>query len=226
MKKIINWFKNYGYFYKWHFVFGAFALFLVTLLVVQLFTKTDYSIYMTYAGAEAVSVEKLNDMKHSVKSVMRTELKNQNHEISIRDILYVNTELAKDYMSDNIFFSAQSNSEAVKLLNQEVAVGDSFIYLIDKEVYESIRDNNALTPLSEVFSSVPDSKYDDYGIVFKKTDFAQFFDCYDSFTDDMILCLRRDTSGGTLAMFRKENVKESFELHKKVFSDIVSFTVK
>ncbi len=225
MKKIVNWFKSYGYYYKWHFVFGAFALILIVLLVAQLFTRTEYSIYMTYAGPEAISLEKLDDIKHSVKSVMRSELKAQGHEISVRDILYVNTKLAIDYKENDLFFSAQSNSEAVKLLNQEIAVGDSFIYIIDKEQYEKIRDNNALTPLSQIFSAAPESKYDDYGIVFTKTDFASYFSCYDSFTEDMILCLRRDTSDSTIAMFKKGDTKDSFELHKKVFIDIVSFSV-
>ncbi len=225
MKKIINWFKSYGYYYKWHFVFGAFALLLLTLLIVQLFTRPDYSIYITYAGPDSMSREDLNDMKSSVTSVMRSELKSQELEISIRDILYVNTDLAVEYQQNDIFFSASSNSDAVKLLNQEIAVGDSFIFLIDKEQYESVRDNNALTPLSDIFQTSPDSKYDDYGIVFTKTDFAQFFDCYKNFEDDMILCLRRDTSESTLSWLKgRKSAQEDFELHKKVFCDIVNFS--
>lgn len=224
MKKIINWFKSYGYYYKWHFIFGAFALVLVTVLVVQLFTKTNYSVYMTYMGAEALSVEKISDIKSSVNSVLRQELKNENYEISLRDIVYVNTELAKEYKKNDIYFSAQANSEAVTLLNQEVAVGDSYIYMIDKEQYEGLRDNNALTPLSDVFSQIPNGAVDDYGVCLKQTDFGKYFDCFKNFTDDVILCLRADTSSSALSFFKsKDKTHEQFELHKKIFYDIVTF---
>ncbi len=224
MKKIIDWFKNYGYYYKWHFVFGAFALLLIGLLVGQLFTKVDYDIYMTYAGPENISLEKITDIKHSVNSAMGDDLKAKKLEISIRDILYVNTELAVEYKNNDLFFSSTNNAEAVKLLNQEVSVGESFIYIIDKEQYESIRDNNALAPLSEIFQTVPDSRLDDYGIILNKTDFGQFFDCYNSFSDDMILCLRKDTSESALAWLKgKQSAKDAFELHKQLFIDIIEF---
>ncbi len=224
MKRILNWFKSYGYYYKWHFVFGAFALFLVGLLVFQLFTKVDYDIYMTYAGPENISLEKISDMKHSVSSAMGDDLKSQKLEISIRDILYVNTKLAIEYQQNDLFFSAASNAEAVKLLHQEVSVGESFIYIIDKEQYESIRDNNALASLSEIFGTAPDSALDDYGIVLNKTEFGQFFSCYNSFSDDMILCLRKDTSESALAWLKgKQSAKEAYELHEELFIDIVEF---
>ncbi len=227
MKKIVNWFKSYGYYYKWHFIFGAFALFLIVLLVAQLFTKTNYSVYMTYMGPESLTLEKISDIKSSVSSVMRDELKKENYEISLRDIVYVNTELAKKYKSEGIYFSAQANSDAVKLFDQEVAVGDSFIFMIDKEEFQSLKESNALTPLSSVFEKLPDSAIDEYGICLKQTDFGKYFGCYGNFTDDIILCLRADTSNSAISFLSgKEEIKASYELHKKIFYDIVSFEVE
>lgn len=50
MKKIINWFKNYWYYYKWRTLIIGFFVICAIVMVPQVITKVDYDIHILYAG--------------------------------------------------------------------------------------------------------------------------------------------------------------------------------
>lgn len=223
MKRIINWFKEYGYYYKAHFVIGAFALLMAVIIIIQVATKVDYDIYVTYLGPIAHNTDTLDSIEKAILSTLSDDLKDEVKEISIRDIVYLNTELFSESRDNDMFVSATSNSDAVKLLNNEIAVGDSYIYILDKEQYDKIKLSGALSKLSDVLTDIPDGA-DVYGIPLKQTQFGQTFACFANYRDDMILCLRANTSTSAISSFKgTEAVQAEFELHKKVFQCIVSY---
>ena len=223
MKKIINWFKEYGYYYKMHFVAGGFALILCIILVVQIFTKTDYDIFVTYLGPVSHTVEGLESIENAIKETLDDELSKEVKEISIRDIVYLNKELFIQGKNDNMFVSSTSNSDAVKLLNSEISVGDSYIYILDKEQYDKVKTSGALSKLSDVTKNVPEGA-EIYGIPLKKTEFGNSFACFANYRDDMYLCLRANTSESAVSALKgKESVEAEFELHRKVFECILNY---
>ena len=224
MKKIINWFKEYGYYYKMHFVAGGFALIICIILVVQIFTKTDYDIFVTYLGPLSHTVEGLESIENAIKETLDDELSKEVQEISIRDIVYLNKELFTQSRNDDMFVSSTSNSDAVKLLNSEISVGDSYIYILDKEQYDMIKTSGALSKLSDVVKNVPDGS-ETYGVPIKKTEFGNSFACFANYRDDMYLCLRANTSGSAISALKgKDTVEKEFELHRKVFESIINYT--
>lgn len=224
MKKIINWFKEYGYYYKMHFVMGGFALVIAIILIVQIFTKTDYDVFVTYLGPLSHTVEGLESIENAIKSTFDDELSEEVKEISIRDIVYLNKELFTESKNNDMFVSSTSNSEAVKLLNNEISVGDSYIYILDKEQYDMIKTTGALSKLSEVVKNVPESA-ETYGVSLKSIDFGNSFACFANYRDDMFLCLRANTSGSAISSLKgKEKVEKEFELHRKVFESIINYT--
>ncbi len=223
MKKIINWFKEYGYYYKIHFIIGAFALLMAVVITIQVVTKVDYDIYVTYLGPIAHNTDSLDSIEKAMISTLDDDLKKEVKEISIRDIVYLNTELFSESRDNDMFVSATSNSDAVKLLNNEIAVGDSYIYIIDKEQYDKIKLTGALSKLSDVLTDVP-SYADVYGIPLKKTPFGQSFACFANYREDMILCLRANTADSAVSALKgSETVQAEFDHHRKVFEKRVNY---
>lgn len=207
-----------------HFVAGGFALILCIILVVQIFTKTDYDIFVTYLGPLSHTVNGLESIETAIKATLDDELSEQVKEISIRDIVYLNKELFTESKNNDMFVSSTSNSEAVKLLNNEISVGDSYIYILDKEQYDKIKTSGALSKLSDVIKDVPEGA-EMYGIPIKKTVFGNSFACFANYRDDMFLCLRANTSDSAISTIKgKETVEAEFELHRKVFECMINYT--
>lgn len=227
MGKIKKWFSDYWYYYKWYFIGGGAALIFLIIMLAQCSKNVDYDVYITYTGPDYIGNE-LTDISDSIKSTLFGETETQVSEISIRDLTYVNSKLAEEYLKNDIYYSAQQNSDNKKVLNNEVSVGDSYIYIIDRELYDSLKNTGAFSPLSDVFTegNIPASAIDEYGIQFNKTAFCKYYNSlYNTFTDDMILCLRRDFSSSFLNFFKgSEKQKDAYELHKAVFVSIVNYT--
>ncbi len=207
-----------------HFIVGAFILLLAFIIVFQAITKTDYDIYITYLGPISHTTDGLSSIENAVLATLDDELKKEVKEVSVRDIVYLNKELFTESKKHDMFVSATSNSDAVKLLNNEIAVGDSYIYIIDKEQYDKIKSTGALSKLSDVLKNVPQGA-DSHGISIKKTEFGNSFACFANYRDDMILCLRANTSGSAISTLKgKEEVQKEFDLHLRVFQSIINYT--
>ena len=228
MQKIISWFKNYFYYYKWYVLIGAFVLFVVVFCVVQCSAQDKYEVYMTYAGPDNIA-NQFEDIRSSVRSVYTTKDEKNAGAISIRDIVWVNDELAAQYIKDGIYYDASQNSDNVQLLFTEIASGNSFIYILDKQQYKKLKGDGVFEPLSDIFGDKQvECAIDEYGIDFKSTAFAKYFDCYKEWKGDLVLCLRSDTLSESLINRLKgsKQFEKSFKLHRQIFTDSVEFEVK
>ena len=228
MQKIISWFKNYFYYYKWHFIIGAFLLAVTVVLIVQCSAQEKYDVYITYAGPDNIS-NQVEDIRSSVRAAFTTKEEKNTRGISVRDIVWVNSELAAQYVNDGVYYDPKQNTDNATLLYNEAASGNSFIYIIDKEQYERLKKDGVFEPLSDVFGDKTlDCAIDEYGIDFKSTAFAKYFDCYKEWKGELVLCLRSATLSESLINRLKgsKQYEKSYNLHKQIFMDLVEFEVK
>ena len=227
MQKIFSWFKNYWYYYKVPVIIAAFALIVVAVCVVQCSSQEKFDVYFTYAGPDNISSQ-IEDIRSAVRSVYTTKDERSAKGISVRDMIWVNDALAAQYIRDGVYFDPTVNTENEKLLFNEIASGNSYIYILDRQQYEKLKANGVFAPLSDIFGvNVPETAIDEYGIDFNKTDFFGYFECFREWKGELVLCLR----SGTLAESLINRVRgsrayaKSYALHKQVFTDIVRFTV-
>ena len=147
----------------------------------------------------------------------------------MRDIVWINDELAQEYKNEDKPFNAQTNADNAKLLYTEVASGNSFIYILDRQQYEKLKQDGVFEPLADVFGdNIPKSAIDEYGIDFKNTEFAAYFDCFKEWRGDLVLCLRSSTLSESLVnrLRGSKSYERSYELHRQVFMDLAQFSVK
>ena len=228
LQKILNWFENYWYYYKWRVIVAAFLLVVILFCVVQCATQERYAIFITYAGPDHIAA-RIDDIRSAVKSTFTTDEEKNAGGISVRDIIWVNSKLAVKYTEEGIYYNAAQNADNAKLLYNEAAAGDSFIYIIDREQYLRLKGEGLFTPLSEVFgNNLPAAAYDECGVKFKDTGFAKFFSCFEDLDEDLILCLRTKELSVSLVnrLKGKRAYERSYSLHKQIFTDIVNFEVK
>ena len=149
--------------------------------------------------------------------------------ISVRDIIWVNDALAAEYVNNGVFYDAKQNTDNATLLFNEIASGNSFIYILDRQQYEKLKKDGVFEPLSDVFGNKTlDCAIDEYGIDFKSTAFAKYFDCYKDWKGELVLCLRSDTLSESLINRLKgsQQYERAYKLHRQIFIDLVEFEVK
>ncbi len=228
MQKIISWFKNYFYYYKWYFIIGAFLLTLTVVLVVQCSSQEKYDVYITYAGPDNIS-NQVEDIRSSVRSAYTTKEEKSAGGISVRDIIWVNDGLAAEYINNGIYYDPKQNTDNATLLFNEIASGNSFIYILDRQQYEKLKKDGVFEPLSDIFGTkTAECAIDEYGIDFKSTAFAKYFECYKEWKGDLVLCMRSDTLSESLINRLKgsKQYERSYKLHRQIFMDLVEFEVK
>ena len=101
MQKIVNWFKNYWYYYKWQVIISAFVLFVVIFCVVQCGSQEKYDVFITYAGPDNIS-NQIDDVTSAVRAVYTTKEEKNSRGISVRNLLWVNSDLAEEYISNSV----------------------------------------------------------------------------------------------------------------------------
>ena len=225
MQKIVNWFKNYWYYYRWPVLASAFVLFIVIFCVVQCSAQEKFDVYITYAGPDNIS-NQIDDITSAVRAVYTTKEEKNSRGISVRNLLWINSELAAEYVKNDIYYDNQLNTDNAKLLSTEVVSGNSFIYILDKQQYENLKSSGVFAPLSDVFGDKdPNGAIDEYGIDFKSTDFAKYFEVFNEWKGDLVLCLRSGTLSESLLNKLKgsKQYEQSYNLHKQIFIDIVEF---
>ena len=228
MQKIVNWFKNYWYYYKWPAIATAFVLVIAVFLLIQCSTQEKYDIHITYAGPDYISTQ-VDDIRSAVRLTFSTKKEKEAKGISVRDIVWINDELAQEYKNGDKPFNAQTNADNAKLLYTEVASGNSFIYILDRQQYEKLKQDGVFEPLADVFGEkIPECAIDEYGIDFKNTEFAKYFDCFKEWRGDLVLCLRSSTLSESLVnrLRGSKAYERSYELHRQVFMDLAQFSVK
>ena len=228
MQKILSWFKNYWYYYKVRVLIAAFLLIVVIVCVVQCASLEKFDVYLTYAGPDNISSQ-IDDVRAAVRSTYTTKDEKFAKGISVRDIIWVNDSIAAEYVRDGVYFDPSVNADNEKLLYNEAASGNSFIYIIDRQQYERLKADGVFAPLSEIFGvEVPDCATDDYGIDFKSTDFAKYFEVFREWKGDLVLCLRSGTLSESLInrLRGSASYERSYKLHKQIFIDIVRFEVE
>ncbi len=53
--RFLSWLDNFWYHYKWHSLIALFLVFTITVCSLQMCTKTEYDIYIVYAGQKQIS---------------------------------------------------------------------------------------------------------------------------------------------------------------------------
>ena len=138
MKKIINWFKQYGYYYKYVFITLIFAVALLTVGLVSCLSKTDYDLTVILSGDfyiydtevhayENVFAEYIDDWNGDGKVAVRVMGLSTNSGNPQLDYSYSQRFQGEILNGEVLLFITDENK--YKLLNDAGGVADASAYL-------------------------------------------------------------------------------------------------
>lgn len=216
---VSEWLENYWYHYKWPTILGVFFLFVFLVGVVQCSTRVQADVILMYSGPQALSLDSVRELESSAADVLA-------HDCNGDGKTYVqyleNIVLFDDYTVEDLNGEQQiviNKSEQIESYVTQVAAGDAQIFLLSPDVYKELSKQNVLTPLTEVFGSVPVEANDvcSYELgrlgIYTLPGFREL-------PSDTVVCLRVQK---TLAVIHPEEARAEHEWAAELFRAMIEY---
>ena len=179
-----QWIENFWYYNKWFVLVGIVFLTLILIASVQFFTKKDADVAVTYAGATILSDDVCQQIIESAEELLIDVNGDGTVSVDLKNfVLHSDFELLK-----NEGQKIQAREE-FKSYSDEILSGDGCIMLLDEYFYSELAQNGALVNLYEMYSELPKSAVDYFGLrlgdtaLYKQAGFS-------SLPKETIICLK------------------------------------
>ncbi len=217
-----KWFENFWYHYKFHTIVGIVALITLTICITQIATRDEHDYQILYAGPQVIALQDRAYMEDAVEEIVDDYNGDGKIVISFDDIVMLSPEEQQAAADDGAVFNGEFNMNSMTEYYQQIVGGDAVICILSPYMYGIVREGDGFLPLSEVLGVIPESAYDDYGVLLLKTEFGQYFNGMNDLPEDTILCVRRLS---TMAKFKgEEKTRKAHEASLELFRKMVSFT--
>ena len=218
-----KWFENFWYHYKTHTIIVVVALLTVVICTTQLITNEKYDYYVLYAGPQILAVQDLSYIQRAIASAGADQNGDGEVKVALKDVVMLSPEeRAKAAEEKDADFNAEFIHTEMNDYYQQIMAGDAAVMLLSPYMYEQAKASGLFMPLAEIFDEIPDSAYDETGILLSETEFGTSFNGIDDLPDDTILCIRRITSFQNLRNSKK--AEKDFAANLELFKSMVNFT--
>lgn len=212
--------ENFWYHYKWHTIVAIFVVIVVTVCTVQLFSRTEYDVYILYAGGESFGKSSENNEYELINDALRIVTedfdKNGEKSPSFQSYLFPTDQEYKDKYSD-LGMESLITSDKESFVNAMTGSKEYYLCFLSPEIfamYDIVLDKGG-TPLISLTDYASENQLTESGrgIKLSETDFYKL-PGMNTLPDDTIICIR--TLSPTLG--HKENYEKSLALLKNIMA--------
>ena len=191
--KVLRWWDNYWYHYKWHTIIGLFFVFVIVFCVVQTLYDPKDDILLAYCGPKGFQAEEMEDLREAMNRIMPEDFDGNGEKYAevVRYQVFSEEELLADKEANdgkgtvNLAYNAKQLSD----FNSFMSFGEASVYLVSEHIYGLIKDRGVLKPLSDALGSVPDTAYDEYAIRLKDTPYYAMEPALRMLPEDTLVCI-------------------------------------
>ena len=193
-----NFWDNIWYRYKWVIIIGAILLVIAIVLIVQIASKKDDDLKITYAGPVYIADDETRNSLTSIFSVIAKDYNDDGELIiNINSNVILNSEQITEEDEEGRKPNASQVGQNQQLLNtfkQQMQSGDFTIYFLDKGLYEESL-KGVFVNIEEITGmDIDDSiKYDDYSIYLKNTEFGKYYKGLNKLPNDTLVLVLQKT---------------------------------
>lgn len=234
-------FENFWYYNKWKVIAAVFTLIVLIFCVVQCATKEKSDVGILYGGAMSASDTKVPDMKKAFTSIEPETFKKNGVVLTVTEIYseeYIK-ESQKQQSSTGTLEPGETeyrtvnpsvNASNYENFSQLLQTGSYSVVIADKWIYDAMKGRVGLRGLDELLGegSVPqDIRYDECGVIFKKTDFYLANQAaFSGVSDDAVICICIYSPFKGAVGCGGNNTDTEYERSIEMFRAILDFRIK
>ena len=214
-----GWWENLWYYHKWLIILGGIIVLFVVIAVVQMFSKPDADVDLMFVGPWYLSSENKDELEESIRSIAEDYNGDGEKAVDILELTLKSLTMGEGGDQKTMYYDEYNS--AMQRFQTELRAGDSVIYFLHKEFYETARDAGVLAPLSEVLPAgdLPGEAVDAYGLVLGSLD-VYGLPGFSRMPADLILCMRRSPESDALQLGPK---LEAWSGNKQAFAGMVGY---
>ena len=214
--------ENFWYHYKIQTIIVAAIVVFAVVVGIQIVTKQSYDLYVLYAGAANVNDTSAGEaavkqMERSFASVSGDE----DLKTTVQSFVWVHDDLIKEYKKNDVSVNVTQNNKMFQTVMDAVASGKCAIMLLDREIYEEVKNRGALEKLSDVLGYEVEGALDEYGVLLADTAFGRDFEGFRSLPEGTVLCVRNLQNGFSLV--GKSSGDEKWDRQLDVFRAMMAY---
>lgn len=194
--ELLSKLDNFWFYNKWKVIITIFVTFVLTVCIAQSCTRQKEDVAILYSGPGIYVSSEIEKMREELNSLLPYDVDGNGSKyvgivtyqvMSEESLRELEAEYAEnDKTLDTSYFTNQKT-----LYESYLLTGKCAVLLVDRPLFESLEINDRLRKLSDVFSEVPESAVDEYGIRFSETSLYKNSEIFSTLPEDTILCLLR-----------------------------------
>ena len=231
LRKIFKWLDNFWYHYKWVTLVTAFFTVTLSIIMIQMITKTNPDSNILYGGPAVLTANQTKEIENAFNALLPEDFNGDGEKItSLQAITLMTKEQiakaeAEAAENSSVFvYNPQSLENNKTSFSTQLFSGEYVICLIDPEQYKNAYKAGGFAPLSELFgeNNIPEYAYDDCALLLSETNFSKFFTAMSVFPDDTLICVRKMSS--VSAIKGKSKAEREYNNQLRLFYSIIAFT--
>lgn len=196
-----EWFDNFWFYHKWHVLAALFVIFVLTVCIFQSCTREKPDVVVMYAGAYHYGSNETLIVKEELTGVLSKDFNDDGtlavglvtyHVMTAEQLEHYQKLLQGDAEDGEIFDRVDTAyfTEQAKLCDSYLMTGECAVLLVDQSIYDRLAaDEGRLRKLSDVFGTVPESAFSEYGIRFSETALYKNSEQLSKLPEETVLCL-------------------------------------
>ncbi len=214
--KFLTWLENYWYHYKWHTVFIAAALIMLSVCLGQCVSTENYDTVIVYAGPNYLGVNETRQLEDVIGNILPYDRDGNKQKNAAMKIIEIHSE--EQIKNSQLEIDRQRNITQQDEYFKYLKTGESSVYLVDPWLYEQVAEFEKCS-LSELFGeNLPKGAIDGYGIRLGDTDIYKDNEAVRLLPADTVIYLRNPHVMGASANEKR------YQFEKDVFIAIVTYT--
>ena len=231
LRKIFKWLDNFWYHYKWVTLVTAFFTVTLSIIIIQMITKTNPDSNILYGGPAVLTANQTKEIENAFNALLPGDFNGDGEKLtSLQAITLMTKEQiakaeAEAAENSSVFvYNPQSLENNKTSFSTQLFSGEYVICLIDPEQYKNAYKAGGFAPLSELFgeNNIPEYAYDDCALLLSETNFSKFFTAMSVFPDDTLICVRKMSS--VSAIKGKSKAEREYNNQLRLFYSIIAFT--
>lgn len=191
--KVLRWWDNYWYHYKWHTIIGLFCIFIVVFCVVQTINDPKDDIIVAYCGPTGFQAEEMEDLREAMNRIMPEDFDGNGEKYTevVRYQVFSEQELLMDKEANNGqgTVNLAYNAKQLSDFNSFMSFGEASVYFVSEYIYGLIKDRGVLRPLANALGEMPHNAYDEYAVRLKDTPYYAMEPALRKLPEDTLVCI-------------------------------------
>ena len=196
--KFLRWFDNFWYHHKWKTIIVSFFVIVVIVCTLQMCTSEKEDITVVYAGNAYLTPNDIDNVQKVMNHVMPEDFDKNGEKTTAFAYYQIYSEeqiknIEKEHPGEDVglYIDRVYNSNNYDEFYKYIQTGESSVCFLDRSLFESLKSNNRILELSEVFGYTPENSIDKYGLRLGDLEIYDEYGVLKALPEDTVVCILR-----------------------------------